>query len=137
MRLSSSITLRCQEIAAAIVRAEASLTRLRNEFAELHRTLERFQGDPEIAPLVRSSGQRGDLLRTVLSVLRLSNGPMETRDVTVRTLRDLGMDADNPRVVKVMQERVRMALLRQERAGVVQADRCGMTTTWVIGPAAD
>ncbi len=101
------------------------MARLKAEFAHLHATLARFQAQEEIAPLVRSAGERGDMLRSIFTALRLSNGPMELREITVRTLLALSMDAGDLRVVRVMQERVRTALLRQEKAGVVRAERVG------------
>jgi hypothetical protein len=111
-RSASSLTLRCQEVASGLAKAESSLARLRSDFAELQATLARIQADDEIAAFVCHTGRRGDLLRTVLSTLRLSNGPMELRDVTVRAMRALDLDADNPRMVTVIIERVRNLLAR-------------------------
>lgn len=124
-RRATSLIIRCEEIASALIRAETSLGRLRTEFSNLQTLLARLQADDEVAPIVTHNGQHGDVLRTILSTLRLSNGPMELRDITLRMMNTLGMDAENARLVRVMLERTRVALLRQEKAGVVRAERSG------------
>lgn len=131
-RRATSLTLRAEEVASALVRAETSLARLRVDFDHLQTTLARLQGQEEIASFVAHTGTRGDVLRTVLGILRTANGGMELRDVTVRTMRELDMDAENRKFVAIMMEKVRISLLRQEKAGVVRTDRTTEATIWRI-----
>ena len=131
-RSASSLTLRCREVSAGLRRAETALARLRAEFAELQVLVARIQEEKEVTPFVLHTGTRGDVLRTIFEVLRSANSPLTLREMTERVMRMLRFDADNPRIVLVMMERVRTALLRQEKAGVVRADRTGDATEWKL-----
>lgn len=58
--------------------------------------------------------------------------PTELRDVPVRTMRTLNMDTNYTLMGRVMSERVQNALLKHEKARVVQLDWRAETTEGVI-----
>ena len=82
------------DLAAGIKQAEAVLGALLRDMDHLDGTIRQFDGSHE-PPRVRTSlgrARRGEVTRALLAILRKSAEPLTLRDLTLRMMRERGLD---------------------------------------------
>jgi hypothetical protein len=116
---------RVRRISALAVDAEI----LRNKIMGLASDLDRL--DAIIERL--SQDRRRGLTRGALEVLRLSNGPMALRAITLQVMAKRGLDTEDRALVNRLMEQLRVALTRQWQHGIVSREKGpGWTMLWSI-----
>ena len=64
---------------------------------------------------------RGEMSRTVLSILRQTAEPMSTRDIALELLVTRALDSGDRRLLRLMSKRVGVALRHQRDRGLVRS----------------
>lgn len=83
--------------------------------------------------LVSAPGERGAIIRPILTILRTAREPMTLRAVTLRVMEQCGLDATDKQVLRNVGHQVKMAMYNQRRAGVLVAvKRSGRFVIWEI-----
>lgn len=129
----AGLSKRRAELLAEAKAADATLRRLLDDIAHVDGAIRIY--DPTYRPhKVRlSRAARVGTSRIMLAILRAAKAPMTLRDITLRIMTEEGRDRDDSKLVREMMERVRIALLRQRRAGAVQsAGEPGQLAVWGI-----
>lgn len=112
---------------------EAGLRRLLTDIEHVDGAIRTY--DPAYRPrkVVLRRAKRVDLVRTALDVLRQAKAPMTVREVTMAVMSRTGRDAADKKLIGKMIERVRVALLRQGKAGVVRSEQGpGQFVLWEV-----
>lgn len=105
------------------------IERLRNQATALQTDINRL--DQMFQYLTRDRN-RG-VTRDALNALRLANGPMGMRDITLRVMAAQGMDTADGKAVNRLMEKLRVSLTRQWRAGVVRREPGpGWSMVWSV-----
>jgi hypothetical protein len=74
-----------------------------------------------------------DVLRVALATLRKAREPMALRDIAVAVMTAQGGDVKNVKLMNLTIERVRVALMRQRKAGVVRSSQGpGLAVLWEV-----
>ena len=121
------------ELIADAKAADATLRRLLDDIAHIDGAIRIY--DPTYRPRkVRlTRAQYVGTMRTALTILRSATAPMTLRDITLRVIAEQGRDQGDAKLVREMIERVRTALLRQRRNGVVIAEQeSGQPQVWRV-----
>ncbi len=122
----SALLKRRAEIAAEAQALNQKMLKTIGDLAHLDATIQQF--DPAHRPTPWSrGGVRGELTKTVLTILRVSRKPLSLREIAGQILVSKGIDGSDTKANTQMVERVRLVLGRQQKHGVVvpQADREG------------
>lgn len=115
------------EISGEIETLHDRIAQLIQDLEGIDRSLQVFAPHIEtqtIAPRFRPPenwSKRGEMTRLVLGILRLAKEPLTTRDVAAQLIAERGLDANEPRLLRLMSKRVGVALRRQREGGVVRA----------------
>ncbi len=116
----SGLAKRRAEIVAEIKKADLALQSLMADLEHLDATVKQFDPASRPAPAIRTyRGQRGHMTKAILTMLRRSGYPMTVRAIAVQIMADRDMDRTDKKAVLRMIVQVRIALLRQQRNGVV------------------
>ena len=119
------------EIDGEIERAEKQLRCPRDALEHIDETLRLFAPDamPElIRPKVNTPradwAAHGEQTRRALDILRRANGQkLSTREITLRVMRERGLDTSRAKLVLAVTRRMNNALRRQRKLGVVDSER--------------
>jgi hypothetical protein len=119
------------EIDGEIERTEKHLRKLRDALEHLDETLRLFAPDamPElIRPKVHTPradwASHGEQTRRALDIIRRANGEkLSTREITLRVMRDRGLDTSRSKLVLAVTRRMNNALRRQRKLGAVESER--------------
>jgi hypothetical protein len=119
------------EIDGEIERTEKQLRKLRDALEHIDETLRLFAPDamPElIRPKVRTAradwASHGEQTRRALDILRHANGEkLSTREITLRVMRDRGLDTSRSKLVLAVTRRMNNALRRQRKLGLLESER--------------
>lgn len=77
--------------------------------------------------------RHGEMTRMCLDVLRRASGPLCSRDIAFVFMTARGMDADDPRMVRLVSRRVGTCLRGQRDMGTVASeDGPGQTMVWRV-----
>ena len=115
------------EISGEIEALHARVARLVSDLEAIDRSLHVFAPHIETHSIAsrfkppENWSKRGEMTRLVLGILRLAREPLTTRDVAAQLIAERGLDADEPRLLRLMSKRVGVALRRQRDGGVVKA----------------
>lgn len=116
----SSLIKRRAEVAAEAKALDATLRRLLNDIEHLDGAIRTY--DPAYrAPKLRlTRAHRVAMSRTALAILRQAKAPMSVRDIALAVMEAHGKDRTDGKLVKAVTERVRWALIRQRKIGVLR-----------------
>jgi hypothetical protein len=117
------------EFAAEINRIQVALMNLAIEVGAL---AARVPVKPApIAPRLPLAS-RGQNLKVILDTLRTAEAPMTVREITARVVVAWGHDPEDRKMVNAMIERVRVALIRQQRRGLLRSRMAGEVALWEV-----
>lgn len=66
--------------------------------------------------------KRGEMQRTILSILRQASEPLVTGDIALQMLKERAIDTDNPKLMTLMRKRCGVALRGLRSKGIVQSE---------------
>lgn len=127
------------EITGEIARCHADLARLSNDLEHLDGTLRLFAPNfvaesvlPKVFVPPKSWSKRGEMSRAVLSILRVSKGPLSTREIADMIVHQRGLERDTG-ILNIMTRRVGHVLRDRRAAGVVRSiEETGLWLQWEI-----
>jgi hypothetical protein len=129
----TSLGKRRAELIAEAKTADTTLRRLLDDIAHIDGAIRTY--DPTYRPrkIKLARAQYVGTMRAALTILRGTNAPMTLRDIAVRVIAEQGRDQGDAKLIREMIERVRTALLRQRRNGVVVAEQePGQVQVWRV-----
>lgn len=128
-------------VAGEIIAAERRISELRASLVHLDATMRLFAGEdlnpeaivpklPRPAHALPAIMPRGDLMRTVLDVLRTAPGSMSLPDIAGKVAPALGVKLQEDRDRQILNERFRNALYRVGDKGGAESFRDGGVIYW-------
>ncbi len=127
-------------MAGELAVVERDLAKRREALATIDAVIRMFEPDcnPDMIPPIRPAGRslffrRGELSRLCLSALRDAGKPVRCRTVAEWTIGAKGLDVPDARVRAKITEKVRMALARLERKGIVRKIVDWPDAWWELG----
>lgn len=128
------------ELAGDIERTHNELRKMVAALEALDATIGQF--DPSFSPESvkpkafrppKDWAHRGEMSRTVLSILRMASEPMTTRDIALELLVSRALDKRDQKLLRLMSKRVGVALRNQRDNGVVvSTEGPGQYALWEI-----
>jgi len=130
-------------LAGDIRAAERRLAKQREALAQVDAVIRLFQpqSDPELIPPIRPTPRclffrHGEQTRLCVDALREARKPLRARAVAEYAILAKGLPTDDWRVMETVRERIRYALARLEKKGVVRRIVDAPETWWELaGPA--
>jgi hypothetical protein len=127
------------EMTGEIARCHARLQELSESLEHLDATLRLFAPDfiaesvlPKVFTPPKSWSKRGEMSRTVLSILRVAKGPLTTREIASMVVAQRGLD-NEPGILNIMARRVGHVLRDKREAGLVRSiEETGLWLQWEI-----
>ncbi len=116
----ASLTKRRAELAALARETDTTLKRIMADIEHLDGAIRVYQPTYYGRSVMRRPERMGTL-RVALGALREATAPLSLRDIALHVIAFNGRNPDEERLVKTTVERVRIALLRQQKAGVVRS----------------
>jgi hypothetical protein len=128
-------------VAGEIIAAERRIGDLRAALVHLDATMRLFAGDdinpeaivpklPRPVPAMPVIAPRGDLMRSVLDVLRLAGGALNLPEIASKVALALGVDLQNNHDRQILNERIRNALYRVRDKGGAESFRDSGVIFW-------
>jgi hypothetical protein len=134
----TGLAKRRTELLAEIKKQEAALRTLLADIGHLDATIRQFDPAyqarrPQTSLASVARGGRGGVVKTLLGILRKSDGPLTLREVTVRAMLTWGMDCADRKAVLRMMVQTGTALRRQRKNGTVVSDEgVGAALVWRV-----
>lgn len=127
------------EMTGRIAQCHAELQKLSEDLEHLDVTLRLFAPDfvaesvlPKVFTPPKSWSKRGEMSRSVLSILRVAKGPLSTREIAAMVVQQRGLDSD-PGILNIMTRRVAGVLRDKRERGVVRSiEETGLWLQWEI-----
>jgi hypothetical protein len=129
----AGLTKRRHELAVEAKAANAKLVSLLGDIEHLDGAIRTY--DPAYRPrrVIIERATKLDVLRVALATLRKAREPMALRDIAVAVMTAQGGDVKNVKLMNLTIERVRVALMRQRKAGVVRSSQGpGLAVLWEV-----
>lgn len=115
------------EITGEIARCQARLAKMAADLEHLDATLGLFAPDfvaesilPKVFVPPKSWSKRGEMSRSVLSILRVAKGPLTTREIASMIVQQRGLESDRG-ILNVMTRRVGHVLRDKRETGLVRS----------------
>ncbi len=127
------------EMTGEIARCHARLQQLSADLEHLDATIRLFAPDfvqesvlPKVFVPPKSWSKRGEMSSAVLSILRVTKGPLTTREIAAMIVQQRGLESDQG-ILNVMVRRVGHVLRDKRAAGLVRAiEETGLWLQWEI-----
>lgn len=136
----SGLARRRAELAGEIEAAHKRLSQMIADLGNLDATILQFDPNFELGGITPKAfrppgdwSRRGEMARTVLTILRNATDPMTTRDIAVRVITDRGLDPNDARLLRVMRTRCAFTLRYQRDKGRTRSvSGPGMYNLWEL-----
>ena len=120
----SGLARRRAELAGEIEATHKRLAQMIADLGNIDATILQFDPSFEIDGIRPKAfrppddwSKRGEMARTVLSILRTAAQPMTTRDIAIKVIADRGLDPNDARLVRLMRTRCACTLRYQRDKG--------------------
>ncbi len=136
----TGLVKRRAELAGQIEATHDTLRKLVADLESLDATIRQFVPDYQVEAIrpkafrpPKDWGNRGQMSRIVLSILRQASEPLTSRDVAVELLITRAMDRSDMKLLRLMTKRVGVALRTQRDNGAVRSDQGpGQFVLWEV-----
>jgi len=119
---STELTKRRAVLQRRLERSQAVQISLGADIAQIDDAIRQIEEIKAKAKLESVAQQRDKLTRTLLDAMRTSPEPMTLRALALVVMEQRGLGASDAKAVSVMIERVRVAMARQRKKGVVRGE---------------
>jgi len=119
------------EIAGHLEAAQATVRQLVIDIDNVDATIRLFAPDTDLAAIrpkpfpPRHSALKGDLARSILTVMRTASGPLTTGDLALQVMAERGLNAADPRLAQTVRMRVAVSLRNLRVRGTVRSETDG------------
>lgn len=128
----AGLVKRRAEFAAKAKEADTMLRQLLTDIEHLDGAIRLYEPGYRARTVIRRH-ERMSTLRVALAALREASAPMTLREIARHVVAANGQDAADEALVNTTIERVRTALLRQQKVGIVRSKQgCGQIVLWEV-----